>query len=45
MQFDRRALLMSLAAATAMLALPKRAGATFEPERFAAARKDDRGNF
>jgi hypothetical protein len=44
MEFDRRALLVSLASTTAMLALPKRAAA-FAPECFAAARKDDRGNF
>jgi len=45
MEFDRRALLLGLAASAAMLALPQRAAAALQPECFAAARKDDRGNF
>ena len=45
MEFDRRALLISLASSAAMLALPEGAAGAFEPECFAAARKDDRGNF
>lgn len=45
MSLDRRTLLISLASSAAMLALPESASAAFEPECFAAARKDDRGNF
>jgi hypothetical protein len=45
MQLDRRTLLTGLAASGAVLALPRRAIAGFEAECFAAARKDDRGNF
>jgi hypothetical protein len=45
MDLDRRAVLMNLAGTAAMLALPKCALAGFETECFAAARKDDRGNF
>jgi hypothetical protein len=45
MEFDRRALLVSLASTAAMLSVPGTAVAAFEPECFAAARKDDRGNF
>jgi hypothetical protein len=45
MEFDRRALLVSLASTAAMLAVPGTAAAAFEPECFAASRKDDRGNF
>jgi hypothetical protein len=44
MQLDRRSLLISLASSAAMLALPECAAA-LEPECFAAARRDDRGNF
>ena len=43
MEIDRRALLISLASSAAMLALPEGAAGAFEPECFAAARKDDRG--
>ncbi len=42
---NRRTLLLTLASSAAMLALPKHARAVFEAECFAAARKDDRGNF
>jgi hypothetical protein len=45
MEFDRRALLVSLASTAAMLAVPGTAAAAFEPESFAASRRDDRGNF
>jgi hypothetical protein len=45
MRLDRRTLLISLASSAAMLALPESASAAFESECFAAARKDDRGNF
>lgn len=45
MRLDRRTLLISLAGSAAMLALPKSASAARESECFAAARKDDRGNF
>ena len=45
MDVDRRTLLISLASTAATLALPKRALATSATECFAAARKDDRGNF
>jgi len=45
MEFDRRALLISVASSAAMLALPGGAGAAFEQECFAASRRDDRGNF
>ena len=43
-EFDRRALLVSLVSTAAMLAVPRTAAA-LEPECFAASRKDDRGNF
>jgi uncharacterized protein len=45
MSLDRRALLVSLASSAALLALPGRASAALESECFAAARRDDRGNF
>jgi hypothetical protein len=45
MEFDRRALLVSLASSAAMLALPASAASAFESECFAASRRDDRGNF
>src|SRR5680860_1647635 len=45
MEFDRRTLLIGLAGSAAMLALPRATAAAFEPECFAASRKDDRGNF
>lgn len=45
MQLDRRSLLVGLASSAAMLAVPGRALAAFEPECFAASRRDDRGNF
>jgi len=45
MEFDRRTLLISLAGSGAMLALPEAVAAAFQPECFAASRKDDRGNF
>src|SRR4029450_6247907 len=45
MSLDRRALLIGLAGGTAALALPARGAAGFQPECFAASRKDDRGNF
>jgi uncharacterized protein len=44
-QLDRRTLLAGLASGAAVLALPKSLAAAFEAERFAAARKDDRGVF
>jgi hypothetical protein len=45
MQLDRRALLISFAGSAALLALPRGAAGAFEAECFAAARKDDRGNY
>lgn len=45
MQRDRRTLLVSLAATATALAVPGSVAAAFSPERFAAARKDDRGNY
>lgn len=45
MQLDRRTLLVSLAGATAALSVPQSVAAAFAPERFAAARKDDRGTY
>src|SRR4029450_3398621 len=42
---DRRTLLTSLASTAATLAPPKHAIAALATECFAAARKDDRGNF
>src|SRR3989304_9091554 len=45
MQFDRRTLLISLAGSAAVLALPEAVAAAFQPECFAASRKDDRGKF
>lgn len=45
MTLSRRALLVGLAGGAATLSLKGRAGASFELERFAASRKDDRGNF
>ncbi|HKA99755.1 MAG TPA: DUF1513 domain-containing protein, partial [Methyloceanibacter sp.] len=45
MTLDRRALLIGLASGAAALSLPARAAAGFQPECFAASRKDDRGNF
>src|SRR3972149_7637831 len=45
MQSARRTLLISLAGSAAVLALPEAVAAAFQPECFAASRKDDRGNF
>lgn len=45
MQLDRRTLLIGLAGSAAMLALPDAAASALQSEVFAAARKDDRGNF
>ena len=45
MPLDRRTLLVSLAGATAALSVPQSVAAAFAPERFAAARKDDRGTY
>ena len=45
MQFERRAFLKGFASTAAFLALPRSAWASREAECFAAARKDDRGNF
>src|SRR3989337_2540424 len=45
MELDRRTLLISLAGSAAVLALPEAVAAAFQPECFAASRKDDRGNF
>ena len=45
MDVDRRTLLISLASTAATLALPKHALDALAAECFAAARKDDRGNF
>ena len=45
MRLDRRTFLVSLASSAAMLALPGGAAAAPEAECFAAARRDDRGNF
>jgi hypothetical protein len=45
MELDRRMLLISLASSSAMLALPEKLWAISERECFAAARRDDRGNF
>ncbi len=45
MPLDRRALLIGLAGGAAALSFPARAGTEFQPECFAASRKDDRGNF
>lgn len=45
MPLDRRSLLIGLAGGAAALSLPARAARGFQAERFAAARKDDRGNF
>jgi hypothetical protein len=45
MELDRRTLLINLAGSAAMLALPEAVAAAFQPECFAASRKDDRGNF
>ena len=45
MRLDRRTFLLSLASSAAMLALPGGAAAAPEAECFAAARRDDRGNF
>jgi len=45
MQLDRRTLLVSLAGTAAALSVPKSVAAAFAPERFAAARKDDRGTY
>ncbi len=45
MRLDRRTFLLSLASSAAMLALPGAAAAAPEAECFAAARRDDRGNF
>jgi hypothetical protein len=45
MELNRRALVAGLASTTAMLTLPGRAAAALEHECFAAARRDDRGNF
>jgi hypothetical protein len=45
MQLDRRQLIAGLAGSAAMLALPTRLRAAPKAALFAAARKDDRGNF
>jgi hypothetical protein len=45
MSLDRRSFLISLASSAAMLALPAGATAAPDAECFAAARRDDRGNF
>ena len=45
MSLDRRSFLLSLASSAAMLALPAGATAAPDAECFAAARRDDRGNF
>ena len=46
MTLDRRSFLAGVASGAAALSLPGRAATSFEPaECFAAARKDDRGNF
>jgi len=45
MQLDRRTFLAGVAGGTAALALPTSVAAAFAPECFAAARKDDRGNY
>jgi hypothetical protein len=45
MQLDRRRILAGLASSAAILALPRHAVPGFNAECFAAARKDDRGNF
>src|SRR4030042_7071412 len=45
MEPARRPLLINLAGSAAMLALPEAVAAAFQPECFAASRKDDRGNF
>jgi hypothetical protein len=45
MQIDRRQLIVGLAASSAFALLPSAARAAIEPALFAAARKDDRGNF
>jgi uncharacterized protein len=45
MPLDRRTLLVSLAGAAAALSVPASVAAAFAPERFAAARKDDRGTY
>jgi hypothetical protein len=45
MDVDRRTLLISLTSTAATLALPKHALGALATECFAAARKDDRGNF
>ena len=45
MSLDRRSFLLSLASSAAMLALPGSASAALDAECFAAARRDDRGNF
>jgi hypothetical protein len=44
MQLDRRAFMASLASSAALFAFPQGAAA-FEPECFAASRRDDTGNF
>jgi hypothetical protein len=45
MQLDRRQLIASLAGSVALIALPAKLRAAPETALFAAARKDDRGNF
>lgn len=45
MPLDRRTLLVSLAGTVTALAVPQSVAAAFAPERFAAARKDDRGTY
>ena len=45
MELDHRTVLISLAGSAASLALPGRAASAFQPECFAATRRDDRGNF
>jgi uncharacterized protein len=45
MSLDRRTFIVSLASSAALLALPGGASAAFDTECFAAARRDDRGNF
>ncbi len=45
MQLGRRAVLTGLSSAGLAMAVPKTILAAFGSERFAAARKDDRGNY
>lgn len=45
MQLDRRTLLVGLAGTVTALTVPQAVAAAFAAERYAAARKDDRGNY